>query len=92
MDILLEVNRTDWIALNGAGILPEFKGLGGNVLLYTEMEKTLNSRRQQFKWGELCQVAETAIEMRADLVNIGGKPYKNHRVYMRACSGIAGIR
>jgi hypothetical protein len=84
LDILLEVNRTDWISLNGAGILPEFKGLGGNVLLYTEMEKTLNSRRQQFKWGELCQVAETAVEMRADLINIGGKPYKNHRVYVRA--------
>jgi hypothetical protein len=84
LDILREVNRTDWIALNGAGILPEFKGLGGNVLLYTEMEKTLNSRRQQFKWGELCQVAETAVEMRSDLVNIGGKPYKNHRVYVRA--------
>lgn len=84
LDILREVNRTDWISLNGAGILPEFKGLGGNVLLYTEMEKTLNSRRQQFKWGELCQVAETAVEMRSDLVNIGGKPYKNHRVYVRA--------
>jgi hypothetical protein len=84
LDILREVNRTDWIALNGAGILPEFKGLGGNVLLYTEMEKTLNSRRQQFKWGELCQVAETAVEMRSDLNNIGGKPYKNHRVYVRA--------
>jgi hypothetical protein len=84
LDILLEVNRTEWIALNGAGILPEFKGLGGNVLLYTEMEKTLNSRRQQFHWGELCQVAETAVEMRADLINIGGKPYKNHRVYVRS--------
>ncbi len=83
VDILLEVNRTDWLALNGAGILPEYKGLGGNVLLYTEMEKTLNSRLQQFKWGELCQVAETAVEMRADLVNMGGKPYKNHRVYIR---------
>ena len=83
LDILLEVNRTEWIAVNGAGILPEFKGLGGNVLLYIEMEKTLNSRHQQFKWGELCQVAETAVEMRSDLVNIGGKPYKNHRVYVR---------
>jgi hypothetical protein len=39
LDILWEVNRTDWISVNGAGILPEFKGLGGNVLLYMEMEK-----------------------------------------------------
>jgi hypothetical protein len=83
IDILLEARRTDWLALNGGGILPQFKGLGGNVLLYTEMEKTLNSRMQQFKFGELCQVAETAKEMRADLINMGGKPYKNHRVYFR---------
>jgi hypothetical protein len=83
IDILLEVNRTDWMAVNGAGILPEFKGLGGNVLLYTELEKTLNSRHQQFKYGEMCQVAETAAEMRSDLINMGGTPHKNHRVYFR---------
>ena len=83
IDILLESKRTDWLALNGAGILPEFKGLGGNVLLYTEMEKALNSRMRQFHFGEMCQVAETTKEMRADLINMGGKPHKNHRVYVR---------
>jgi hypothetical protein len=83
IDILWDVSHTDWIAVNGAGILPEFQGLGGNVLLYTEMENTINSRHHQFKYGELCQVAETTKQMRADLVNMGGKPYKNHRVYFR---------
>jgi hypothetical protein len=84
VDILMEVGKTEWIALNGGGVLPEFKGIGGNALMYTEMENTLNARFQQFRYGELCQVAETAVEMRADLVNLGGKPYKNHRVYFRA--------
>ncbi|MBN1438326.1 MAG: hypothetical protein JW929_02865 [Anaerolineales bacterium] len=83
IDILREVNRTEWMAVNGAGILPEYRGLGGNVLLYTELEKTLNMRHQQFKYGELCQVAETTKEMRADLINMGGNPYKNHRVFFR---------
>jgi hypothetical protein len=83
IDILLESKRADWLALNGAGILPEYKGLGGNVLLYTEMEKALNSRMQQFLFGEMCQVAETTKEMRADLISMGGKPHKNHRVYVR---------
>jgi hypothetical protein len=84
LDILREANRTGWLALNGAGILPEYKGVGGHVLLYAEMEKIINKRQKQIQFGELCQVAETAKEMRADLENLGGKPYKNHRVYIRS--------
>jgi hypothetical protein len=80
-DMLLELKRTKWLSLNGAGILPEFQGHGGNALLYAEMEKTLNDTR--FKDAELTQVAETAVQMRRDLVNLGGKPYKNHRVYTK---------
>jgi len=81
IDLLLEMRRTEWIALNGAGILPEFQGRGGNALLYSEMEKTINNGR--FKHADLTQVAETAVQMRHDLENVGGKPYKNHRVYTR---------
>jgi hypothetical protein len=84
IDILREVPRTQWLALNGGGILPEFKGVGGNALMYAEMEKTINSHFQQFKYGELCQVAETAKEMRSDLANLGGAFHKNHRVYVRS--------
>ncbi|RCK76082.1 MAG: hypothetical protein ANABAC_0233 [Anaerolineae bacterium] len=81
VDILIEMRRTQWIALNGAGILPEFHGRGGNALLYSEMEKTV--RNYQFKHADLTQVAETAVQMRRDLENVGGKPYKNHRVYSK---------
>jgi hypothetical protein len=80
-DMLLELKRTKWLSLNGAGILPEFQGHGGNALLYAEMEKTLTDTR--FSDAELTQVAETAVQMRRDLVNLGGKPYKNHRVYTK---------
>ncbi len=81
-DLLLDMRRTQWVALNGAGILPEFQGHGGNALLYSEMEKTI--REFHFLHADLTQVAETAVQMRRDLVNLGGKPYKNHRVYGRA--------
>ncbi len=84
VDILREVGRTEWIALNGGGILPEYKGLGGNALMYSELEKTINGQFQQFKFGELCQVAETAEEMRSDLANLGGRAQKNHRVFVRS--------
>jgi hypothetical protein len=78
-DLLLEMRRTKWISLNGMGILPEFQGRGGNALMYSEMEKTI--RGYQFTDAELTQVAETASQMRSDLMNVGAKPYKNHRVY-----------
>lgn len=80
-DLLLELRLTQWVSINGIGILPEFQGRGGNALMYSEMEKTLWDF--DFQEGDLTQVAETAWEMRRDLENLGGKPYKNHRVYLR---------
>lgn len=79
VDILLEMKRTKWISLNGAGVLPEYQGIGGNALLYVEMEKTMKDFN--FEHADLTQVAETAVQMRRDLENVGGKSYKNHRVY-----------
>jgi len=81
VDLLLEMRRTRWVSLNGAGILPEHQGRGGNALLYSEMEKTI--REFKFEHADLTQVAETAVQMRRDLENVGGKAYKNHRVYHR---------
>jgi hypothetical protein len=82
VDIMLEMKRTKWVSLNGAGVLPEYQGKGGNALLYVEMEKTLHN--YQFEHADLTQVAETAVQMRHDLENVGGKAYKNHRVYQRS--------
>jgi hypothetical protein len=80
-DLLRELRVTRGLSGNGAGILPEFQGLGGNALLYTTMEQTL--RDFHYDWYELTQVAETAAQMRRDLETIGGEPYKNHRVYRK---------
>lgn len=80
--LLWEMRRTNWLAANGMGILPTFQGRGGNALLYTEWEKSLRGTR--FEHVELTQVAETAVQMRHDLETLGGKPYKNHRVFRRA--------
>jgi hypothetical protein len=79
IDLLLELRRSKWVSINGAGILPEFQGRGGNALLYAEMGKTV--RDFGFDHAEMTQVAETAVDMRSDLINLGGKPYKNHRVF-----------
>ncbi len=80
--LLLDMRRTSWISLNGVGIVPEYQGLGGNALLYSEMTKTVKGDFD-FVHAELTQVAESAVQMRRDLINLGAKPYKNHRVYSR---------
>ncbi len=81
IDLLIEFKRTKWVAINGAGVLPEFQGRGGNALLYSEMEKTIHE--SGFRHADLTQVAETAVQMRHDLENVGGVAYKNHRVFIR---------
>lgn len=84
IDLMLEMGRTKWVSLNGIGILPQFQGKGGNALMYSEMEKSI--REFGFEHADLTQVAETASTMRSDLMNVGGKPYKNHRVYHKSIS------
>ena len=53
------------------------------ALLYYEMGKTVLGFNQ-FQHVEMTQVAETTQQMRADLKNLNGVEYKNHRVYCRA--------
>jgi hypothetical protein len=82
IDILQEFKKTTFISLNGAGVLPEFQGRGANALLYNEMAKFLQG--SQFEAAELTQVAESAVQMRKDLKTVGGKEYKNHRVFRKS--------
>ena len=45
------------------------------------MEKTI--KQASFVHADLTQVAETAVQMRRDLENLGRVPYKNYRVFGR---------
>ena len=85
IDILLELKRTHTVAVNGMGILPQHQGHGGNAILYSEMRRTLFEFKQ-FTHIEMTQVAETTEQMRADLKNLNGVEYKNHRVYRKVIS------
>jgi hypothetical protein len=73
--------RATRVALNGAGILPEYQGHGGNALLYVQIERAVKGTR--VRTAELPQVAETAVKMRADLERLGARPIKRHRVFAR---------
>ncbi len=82
IDLMRSLKNTNWLSLNGVGILPEYQGRGGNVLMFAEMLKTIEGTK--FEHAELTQVAESAVQMRRDLGNLGAKPYKNHRVFHKA--------
>ncbi|NPV86124.1 MAG: hypothetical protein HPY45_08960 [Anaerolineae bacterium] len=81
VDLLLERQRAKWVTFNGMGVLPEYQGLGSTALMYTEVEKTI--KKYKFDYVDMPQVAETATQMRKELVNLGGKEYRNHRVYRK---------
>jgi hypothetical protein len=82
VDLLLEMKRAKTVSGNGMGVLPEFQGTGGNALLYAELGHTVLDV-YKFQFVEMTQVAETTRQMRADLKNLNGVEYKNHRVYRK---------
>ena len=79
VDIMMEMKRTKWVSLNGVGVLPEYQGRGGNALMYAEMEKTIKDFG--FIHAEQTQMADTAVQVRKDMITIGAEIYKRHRVY-----------
>ncbi len=80
--LLRELKTTQWLDFNGIGILPEYQGMGGNALVMDSLLKAAQANPRYIN-SELTQVAETAVQMRKDLDNLGVKYYKNHRVYKK---------
>jgi hypothetical protein len=87
--LLAEIKKTNWIDFNGIGILPEAQGFGGNALIYEILIDSVH-QNSRYQHGELTQVAETAVQMRKDLLNLGCVFYKNHRVYQKNDNRIGG--
>ncbi|MCX7037648.1 MAG: hypothetical protein NT005_00640, partial [Spirochaetes bacterium] len=65
------------------GILSQYQRLGGNALLYSELEKTVADRT--FRSAELVQVSERTELMLRDVKTLGARVYKVHRLYERSC-------
>jgi hypothetical protein len=82
LKILLETRRTDWININGAGMIPEFQGLGGTAILYSELFSSvkLNSR---YRHTEVVQIGMQNDRMIREMENFGVEFYKMHRIYNR---------
>ncbi|MCD6121225.1 MAG: hypothetical protein J7K04_05260 [Spirochaetales bacterium] len=81
LNIMSEMRKTNYLIINGAGILPKFQKLGGNAVLYYELEKTIKSEGKKYKFSDLTQIAETTTLMLKDLKTLGSSIYKTHRIY-----------
>ncbi|MDX9742053.1 MAG: hypothetical protein RBT81_12900 [Gammaproteobacteria bacterium] len=80
--LLRELKRTDWLNINGAGMIPEYRGSGGMAILYSEMFKSVRDSGQ-FKHAEVVQIGMENEAMQRDLENFGIDFYKVHRTYQR---------
>jgi hypothetical protein len=81
LTLLLELRRTDWI-INGAGLLPEYRGSGGTAILYSEMFKSV-AENPRYRHAEVVQIGVENENMQREMENFGIDFYKTHRTYSR---------
>jgi hypothetical protein len=79
--LLREFKRTNWVNLNGTGLLPGHRGLGANAVLYTELSKSVYEFG--FEHADVVQVEEGNTKSLGDMAAIGVRWYKRHRIYRR---------
>ena len=78
--LLRELRRTDWLNINGAGLVPEYRGSGGTAILYSEIFKAV-AESGQFRHAEVVQIGIENENMQREMENFGVDFYKTHRVY-----------
>jgi hypothetical protein len=80
--MLLELRRSDFLNINGAGMLEEYRGSGGTAILFTEMFKTIKEGGR-FKAAEAVQIGTENDRMQREMKNFGIDFYKTHRTYKK---------
>jgi hypothetical protein len=83
MRMLRALHTTDWININGMGLLEEYRGLGGSAILYSELFKSV-AGNPRYKHAEVVQVGMENEKMQRELENFGVDFCKMHRVYQRS--------
>lgn len=79
--LIRESKKAKEVIINGIGILPEYQRLGGNALLYTQLERTVRENVKGAGHCDLVQIAETTWLMMKDLEKLGARIHKRHRLY-----------
>jgi len=82
LTILHELRTTNWININGAGMVEEYRGLGGTAILYSELMKSVREN-PRYKHIEVVQIGLENDKMQREMKNFGVDFYKTHRIYQR---------
>jgi hypothetical protein len=82
LTLLLELRRTDWININGAGLLPEYRGSGGTAILYSEMFRSV-TENPRYRHAEVVQIGVENANMQREMENFGIDFHKMHRTYCK---------
>jgi hypothetical protein len=77
------MKRTEWLNINGAGIVDAYRGMGGTAILFSEMHKSV--LEGGFKHVDIVQVGVDNDRMQNEMKRLGIDFYKKHRVYIRSC-------
>jgi hypothetical protein len=77
--LLIELKKTKWININGAGMRPGYRGIGGTAILFDEMYKSISESRYRF--ADIVQIGTENENMQREMRDFGIDFYKTHRVY-----------
>ena len=81
IQMLFELKRTKWININGAGIIDDYRGLGGTAVLFEELGKSVKSG--QYQHADLVQIGMENEKMQRELSAFGIDFYKSHCMYSK---------
>lgn len=81
LGLLLDKKFSNVIDLEGIGLMPEYQGLGGNAVLYAEIDRVLITPR--FKRGEIVQIDERNFRSRSDMQTMQVVWDKVHRTFKK---------
>jgi hypothetical protein len=79
--IVQEQKKADWVNINGLGLVPEHQRVGGDAILFSELEKSIKSFG--FKHADIVTVEDTNLASRNDIEALGVQWYKAHRNYRK---------
>jgi hypothetical protein len=77
--LLFALKTTDWINVNGAGIIAEYRGSGGTAVLFDELAKSIRAGR--YEQADIVQIGLENDRMQREMRSYGIDFYKTHKLY-----------